>query len=107
MAKDVIGEDANQSYEFKSGWNLLLRNLCFEKGELKWWKFSQRTCLWFKFISMMFRVCHRAHSSVEAITTWWNTHKGAGFLSIKEIDFGKQSYQTSSTSFVAVIEVQR
>ncbi|MCW1359703.1 phosphoglycerate kinase [Campylobacter sp. CCS1377] len=107
MAKDVIGEDAkNKATNLKAGEILLLENLRFEKGETKNDENLAKELASFAevYINDAFGVCHRAHSSVEAITKFFDEeHKGAGFLLQKEIDFAQNLIKYPTRPFVAVV----
>ncbi|MFJ1196923.1 phosphoglycerate kinase [Campylobacter jejuni] len=107
MAKDVIGEDAKtKAMNLKAGEILLLENLRFEKGETKNDEnlAKELASMVQVYINDAFGVCHRAHSSVEAITKFFDEkHKGAGFLLQKEIDFASNLIKHSARPFVAVV----
>ncbi|HEB7568274.1 TPA: phosphoglycerate kinase [Campylobacter jejuni] len=107
MAKDVIGEDAKtKAMNLKAGEILLLENLRFEKGETKNDKnlAKELASMVQVYINDAFGVCHRAHSSVEAITKFFDEkHKGAGFLLQKEIDFASNLIKHPARPFVAVV----
>ncbi|EOI2095363.1 phosphoglycerate kinase, partial [Campylobacter coli] len=107
MAKDVIGEDAKtKAMNLKAGEILLLENLRFEKGETKNDEnlAKELASMVQVYINDAFGVCHRAHSSVEAITNFFDEkHKGAGFLLQKEIDFASNLIKHPARPFVAVV----
>ncbi|EPO3815909.1 phosphoglycerate kinase, partial [Campylobacter coli] len=107
MAKDVIGEDAKtKAMDLKVGEILLLENLRFEKGETKNDEnlAKELASMVQVYINDAFGVCHRAHSSVEAITKFFDEkHKGAGFLLQKEIDFASNLIKHPARPFVAVV----
>ncbi|MFJ1181975.1 phosphoglycerate kinase [Campylobacter jejuni] len=107
MAKDVIGEDAKtKAMNLKAGEILLLENLRFEKGETKNDEnlAKELASMVQVYINDAFGVCHRAHSSVEAITKFFDEkHKGAGFLFQKEIDFASNLIKHPARPFVAVV----
>lgn len=107
MAKDVIGEDAKaKAMNLKVGEILLLENLRFEKGETKNDEnlAKELASMAQIYINDAFGVCHRAHSSVEAITKFFDEkHKGAGFLLQKEIDFASNLIKHPVRPFVAVV----
>ncbi|EJO1482361.1 phosphoglycerate kinase [Campylobacter jejuni] len=107
MAKDVIGEDAKtKAMNLKVGEILLLENLRFEKGETKNDEnlAKELASMVQVYINDAFGVCHRAHSSVEAITKFFDEkHKGAGFLLQKEIDFAENLIKRPARPFVAVV----
>ncbi|ARR00211.1 phosphoglycerate kinase [Campylobacter porcelli] len=106
FAHDVIGHDAKEKVEkLQAGEILLLENLRFEKGETKDDANLAKSLseLADYFINDAFGVCHRAHSSVHSITNYFdNEHKAAGFLLIKEIEFGQNLIRHPSRPFVAV-----
>lgn len=107
MAKDVIGEDAKtKAMNLKADEILLLENLRFEKGETKNDEnlAKELASMVQVYINDAFGVCHRAHSSVEAITKFFDEkHKGAGFLLQKEIDFASNLIKHPARPFVAVV----
>ncbi|MBW1462606.1 phosphoglycerate kinase [Campylobacter jejuni] len=107
MAKDVIGADAKtKAMNLKVGEILLLEHLRFEKGETKNDEnlAKELASMVQVYINDAFGVCHRAHSSVEAITKFFDEkHKGAGFLLQKEIDFASNLIKHPARPFVAVV----
>lgn len=106
FAHDVVGHDAKDKVEkLRAGEILMLENLRFEKGETKDDKNLAKALseLADYYVNDAFGVCHRAHSSVHAITQCYdNEHKAAGFLLIKEIEFGQNLIRHPSRPFVAV-----
>ena len=106
FAHDVVGHDAKEKIEkLRAGEILMLENLRFEKGETKDDKNLAKSLseLADYYVNDAFGVCHRAHSSVHAITQCYdNEHKAAGFLLIKEIEFGQNLIRHPSRPFVAV-----
>lgn len=107
LAKDVIGEDAkNKALNLKTKEILMLENLRFEKGETKNDKLlaKELASMADAYINDAFGVCHRAHSSVEAITSFFDEeHKGAGFLLLKEIKFINNLLKHPARPFVAIV----
>lgn len=107
MAKDIIGEDAKtKAKNLKAGEILMLENLRFEKGETKNdEKLAKELAAMVEiYVNDAFGVCHRAHSSVEAITKFFDdNHKCAGFLLQKEIEFANNLIKHPSRPFVAVV----
>nr|MBP3724220.1 phosphoglycerate kinase [Campylobacter sp.] len=106
LANDVVGEDAKKkAANLKPGDIMMLENLRFEKGETK---DDEKLAKEFAsmadyFINDAFGVCHRAHASVHAITKFFDEeHRAAGFLLIKEIEFGQNLIKKPSRPFVAV-----
>ncbi|MDR0467673.1 MAG: phosphoglycerate kinase [Campylobacteraceae bacterium] len=107
MATDVAGNSAKtEAAKLKKGDILLLENLRFEKGETKNDEelAKELASLADVYINDAFGVCHRAHSSVEAITKFFsNNAKAAGFLLQKEIDFQQNLMKKPIRPFVAVV----
>ena len=107
MAKDVVGEDAkNKADNLKEGEILLLENLRFDARETKDDEtFAKELSVYGEFyINDAFGVSHRAHASVHAITAFYdNTHKAAGFLLLKEINFFYKLLKNPVRPFVAVV----
>jgi len=107
LAKDVVGDDAKEKAKnLKDGEVLLLENLRFEKGETKNDEdFAKELASFGEFyVNDAFGVSHRAHSSVHAITKFFdNNHKGAGFLLLKEINFFHKLLQNPARPFTAVV----
>ena len=107
FAEDVIGADAKaKAAALKPGEILLLENLRFEKGETKNDEaLAGELAKYGEFyINDAFGVCHRAHSSVEAITKFYDEkHKAAGFLLQKEINFAQNLIKHPARPFVAVV----
>ncbi|DAB27663.1 MAG: phosphoglycerate kinase [Sulfurimonas sp. RIFOXYD12_FULL_33_39] len=107
IAKDVIGEDAlSKAAALKDGEVLMLENLRYEDGETKNDKeLSQKLASMADFyVNDAFGVSHRAHSSVEGITHFFDDkHKAAGFLLQKEIEFLGKIIQKPVRPFAAII----
>ena len=107
MANDIIGEDAkNKASNLKNGEILLLENVRFDDRETKNDEnFAKELSEYGEFyINDAFGVSHRAHSSVEAITRFYdNEHKAAGFLLLKEINFFYKLLKNPVRPFVAVV----
>lgn len=107
MAKDVIGQDTKDKIaNLQSGEILMLENLRFEKGETKNDEALAKELASYAdvFINDAFGVCHRAHSSVEAITKFFDSdHKGAGFLLLREINFANNLLKHPARPFVGVV----
>ncbi|MDR1461306.1 MAG: phosphoglycerate kinase [Campylobacteraceae bacterium] len=106
-ADDIVGQDAkNKAADLKTGDVLLLENLRFESGETKNDENLAKELASFAdiYINDAFGVCHRAHSSVEAITRFFpNDAKAAGFLLQKEIEFSQNLLKKPTRPFVAVV----
>ncbi|MDL0088578.1 phosphoglycerate kinase [Campylobacter gastrosuis] len=107
FANDVIGIDAKEKVKnLKQGEILLLENLRFEKGETKNDEALAKALSEYAevYVNDAFGVCHRAHSSVEAITKFYDEDsKSAGFLLQKEIDFAEKLIKKPARPFVAVV----
>ena len=107
LANDVVGEDAvNKANNLNDSDILLLENLRFEPGETKDdEEFAKKLASFGDFyINDAFGVSHRAHASVHAITkNFDNSHKAAGFLLLKEINFFHKLLKNPTRPFVAVV----
>lgn len=107
MAKDVVGEDAlTKASILKNGEVLLLENLRYEAGETDNDKdLSQKLASMANiYINDAFGVSHRAHSSVEGITHFFDDkHKAAGFLLEKEIKFFGKLINAPVRPFAAIV----
>jgi phosphoglycerate kinase len=107
LAKDVIGEDAlTKASVLKSGEVLILENLRYEEGETENdEELSKKLASMADYyINDAFGVSHRAHSSVEGITHFFDEkHKAAGFLLQKEIEFLGKIIQKPVRPFAAII----
>ncbi len=107
FAHDVTGSDAKNKVEnLKSGGVMLLENLRFENGETKNDPEFARILSSYVdyYVNDAFGVCHRAHASVDAITSFFNeTNKSAGFLLQKEIEYAKNLIKKPIRPFVAVV----
>ncbi len=107
FSHEVVGEETTTKVaSLQNGEILLLENLRFEEGETKNDKsFAANLAQLATFyINDAFGVCHRAHASVEAITTFYDdSHKGAGFLLQKEIDFFQMLLQNPAHPFSLII----
>jgi phosphoglycerate kinase len=107
LSKDVVGEDAlAKAAALTSGEVLILENLRYEEGETKNDKeLSKKLASMADFyINDAFGVSHRAHSSVEGITHFFDDkHKAAGFLLQKEIEFLGKIIQNPVRPFAAIV----
>jgi len=107
FASDVVGHDAKEKVaSLKKGEVLLLENLRFEKGETKNCDKLAKELASFAdvYINDAFGVCHRTHSSVEAITRLFDeSASAAGFLLQKEVEFSKKLLKSPARPFVAVV----
>jgi phosphoglycerate kinase len=107
IANDVVGEDAMQKAQnLKNGEVLLLENLRFEAGETNNDKelSSKLASMAEYYINDAFGVSHRAHSSVEGITEFFDDkHKAAGFLLSKEIKFFSKLIENPVRPFAAIV----
>ena len=107
LAKDVVGEDAvSKAKDLPRHEVLLLENLRFEKGETKNDESLAKALAAMAdfYINDAFGVCHRAHSSVEGITHFFDEeHKAAGFLLQKEIQFFGTLIKRPVRPFTAIV----
>jgi len=107
LATDVIGEDAMQkAATLERHKVLLLENLRFEAGETKNDETLAKNLASMAefYINDAFGVSHRAHASVEGITHFFDTsHKAAGFLLDKEINFFGKLVNNPIRPFAAVV----
>jgi len=107
MAEDVVGEDAkSKAKALKNSEILLIENLRYRIEETKNdSSFAKELAEFGEFyINDAFGVSHRAHASVEAITSYFDdNHKSAGFLLLKEIKFFHKLLQNPARPFVAVV----
>ena len=106
-AEDVVGEDAkSKAKALKDSEILLIENLRYRIEETKNdSSFAKELAEFGEFyINDAFGVSHRAHASVEAITSYFDdNHKSAGFLLLKEIKFFHKLLQNPARPFVAVV----
>ncbi len=107
LAKDVVGEDALSKVKNLECCDvLLLENLRFEKGETKNDETLAKTLADMAdiYINDAFGVSHRAHSSVEGITHYFDDKTmAAGFLLQKEIKFFGALIKRPVRPFVSVV----
>jgi phosphoglycerate kinase len=107
LTKDVVGEDAmKQTQALEKHQVLLLENLRFETGETKNDETLSKTLASMAefYINDAFGVSHRAHASVEGITHFFDeSHKAAGFLLDKEINFFGKLVNNPVRPFAAVV----
>ncbi|QOY52441.1 phosphoglycerate kinase [Candidatus Sulfurimonas baltica] len=107
LSKDVVGPDAiEKAKSLKPSEVLLLENLRYEAGETENNKeLSEKLASMADFyINDAFGVSHRAHSSVEGITYFFDAqHKAAGFLLQKEIEFFSKLIENPVRPFAAII----
>ena len=107
MTKDVVGEDAVAKVKNMECCDvILLENLRFEKGETKNDETLAKALADMAdvYINDAFGVSHRAHSSVEGITHYFDEkHKAAGFLLQKEIKFFGALIKRPVRPFVSVV----
>ncbi|MFA6136879.1 MAG: phosphoglycerate kinase [Sulfurimonas sp.] len=107
LAGDVVGKDAMEKVAaLKEREVLLLENIRYEAGETENdEELSRKLASMAEFyINDAFGVSHRAHSSVEGITHFFdNEHKAAGFLLQKEIQFFGKLIQNPVRPFAAIV----
>ena len=107
MANGIVDDETMQlAKELKSSEVMLLENLRFEKGETKNdEELSQKLASMAEvYINDAFGVSHRAHSSVEGISKYFDIeHKAAGFLLSKEIEFFHHIVHNPKRPFVSIV----
>jgi len=107
LAKDIVGDDAlEKTKNIECCQVVLLENLRFEKGETKNDEALAKTLASMAdiYINDAFGVSHRAHSSVEGITHYFDkNHKAAGFLLQKEIKFFGALIKRPVRPFISVV----
>ena len=107
LATDVVGVDAmKKAQELPRHEVLLLENLRYENGETQNdEELSKKLASMAEFyINDAFGVSHRAHSSVEGITKFFDdSHKAAGFLLEREIKFFAKLINEPVRPFAAII----
>ncbi len=107
LAGDVVGKDAMEKVAaLKEREVLLLENIRYEAGETENdEELSRKLASMAEFyINDAFGVSHRAHSSVEGITHFFdNEHKAAGFLLQKEIQFFGKLIENPIRPFTAIV----
>lgn len=107
LTKDVVGEDAMAKVNaMKCCDVLLLENLRFEKGETKNDEDLSRALADMAdvYVNDAFGVSHRAHSSVEGITKYFDKKtRAAGFLLQKEIKFFGALIKRPVRPFISVV----
>lgn len=107
LAGDVVGKDAMEKVgALKEREVLLLENIRYEAGETENdEELSRKLASMAEFyINDAFGVSHRAHSSVEGITHFFdNEHKAAGFLLQKEIQFFGKLIENPVRPFAAIV----
>jgi phosphoglycerate kinase len=107
LADDVVGDDAKEKAKnLKVGEVLLLENLRFEAGETKNDEEFSKALSEFAelYINDAFGVSHRAHSSVNGITEYFEVgKKAAGFLLQKEIEFFSKLLNAPARPFTAIV----
>ena len=107
LAADVVGEDAmTKAKNLPRHEVLLLENLRYEIGETENdEELSKKLASMADFyINDAFGVSHRAHSSVEGITKFFDDeHKAAGFLLEREIQFFAKLINEPVRPFAAIV----
>ncbi|HIC43984.1 MAG TPA: phosphoglycerate kinase [Sulfurimonas sp.] len=107
LTKDVVGEDALAKVEAMTCCDIiLLENLRFEKGETKNDEILAKTLADMAdvYVNDAFGVSHRAHSSVEGITKYFDEKtRAAGFLLQKEIKFFGALIKRPVRPFISVV----
>lgn len=107
LANDVVGVDAmKKAKELPRHEVLLLENLRYELGETENdEELSKKLASMAEFyINDAFGVSHRAHSSVEGMTKFFDdSHKAAGFLLEREIRFFTKLINKPVRPFAAIV----
>jgi len=107
MAKNVIQEDTLEiAKNLEAGEILLLENLRYNPGETKNDEELAKTLASMAdvYINDAFGVSHRAHSSIEGITKYFDAQsKAAGFLLAKEIKFFHHIVHEPKRPFVSIV----
>jgi phosphoglycerate kinase len=107
LSKDVSGDDTKKQFENLNKKSiLLLENLRFDAREQKDDKdFAKELAdLVDIYINDAFGVSHRAHSSIHAITEYFDKdHCGAGFLLQKEVTFFGKIMNNPERPFAAIV----
>lgn len=107
LAADVVGPDAKAKVAaLKAGEVLVLENLRYEAGETKNDESfaAELASMADVYINDAFGACHRAHASIDAMATHFDTdHKAAGFLLSKEVNFFAKTLENPMRPFVAVV----
>jgi len=107
MANDVVGEDAKaKAAQMQPGDILLLENLRYEAGETSNDETFAKALASFAdiYVNDAFGACHRKHASIYAIAEQFDaSHKAAGFLMSKEVNFFGKVLEDPVRPFVAVV----
>ena len=104
MAKDVIGEDAeNKAKNLKNGEILLLENVRFHREETdNDPEFAKKLASYGEiFVNDAFGTAHRAHASTEGVTKYLPAV--SGFLIEKELKFLGEALENPERPFVAIL----
>ena len=104
MAKDVIGEDAeNKANNLKNGEILLLENVRFHREETdNDPEFAKKLASYAEiFVNDAFGTAHRAHASTEGVTKFLPAV--SGFLIEKELEFLGNALENPERPFVAIL----
>ncbi len=104
MAKDVIGEDAeNKAKNLKNGEILLLENVRFHREETdNDPEFAKKLASFGEiFVNDAFGTAHRAHASTEGVTKYLPAV--SGFLIEKELKFLGETLENPERPFVAIL----
>ena len=104
MAKDVIGEDAeNKANNLKDGEILLLENVRFHREETdNDPEFAKKLASYAEiFVNDAFGTAHRAHASTEGVTKFLPAV--SGFLIEKELEFLGNALENPKRPFVAIL----
>jgi len=104
---EVVSQRAKELYEqMACGDVLLLENLRFDAGETAndpefAKKLSEFADI---YINDAFGACHRKHASIHAITKFYDkSHRAAGFLLAKEVNFFSKVLDNPARPFIAIV----
>ena len=104
---EVISKRALELFEnMECGDILLLENLRFDAGETKDDpEFAKKLSQFGEiYINDAFGACHRKHASIHAITKFYDkSHRAAGFLLAKEVNFFSKVLSNPARPFVAIV----
>ncbi len=104
---EVISQRALELFEnMQCGDVLLLENLRFDAGETKDDpEFAKKLSQFGEiYINDAFGACHRKHASIHAITKFYDkSHRAAGFLLAKEVNFFSKVLANPARPFVAIV----
>ena len=104
---EVVSQRAKELYEqMGCGDVLLLENLRFDAGETtNDPEFAEKLSHFGEvYINDAFGACHRKHASIHAITKFYDkSHRAAGFLLAKEVNFFSKVLDNPARPFIAIV----